>query len=60
MKRHFAELPDWEFDVQEVSAGVYEVIGKSKFGPNTSAKGFDVDELVDQCKKYAISFSSKS
>ncbi len=60
MKRHFTELPDWEFDIQEVSAGVYEVIGKSKFGPNVSAQGFDADALMNQCKKYAMSFSCKS
>jgi hypothetical protein len=32
MRRAFAELPGWSFEVKERSAGVYEIIGTDAQG----------------------------
>ena len=53
MKKRYAELPAWEFELDEISAGVYEVIGRDKAGHRVSAKGVDLDSLVEQCRKDA-------
>ena len=53
MKKTFPSLPDWTFDVDEVSAGVYEVIGKNQLGQVVSAKGTDPYKLLDECKESA-------
>ena len=54
MKRTIAELPKWEFDVEEVSAGVYEVVGKSSDGPCVSAKGTDPELVLDELRTAAL------
>ena len=53
MKKTFQELPGWEFDMDEVSANVYEVIAQNKQGKRVSAKGIDLDALIAQCKTEA-------
>ncbi len=50
MKKTFPSLPDWTFDVDEVSAGVYEV---NQLGQVVSAKGTDPYKLLDECKESA-------
>ena len=53
MKREFLDLPTWEFDIDEVSAGVYEVTGRDKLGHRVSAKGIDPESLFERCRKEA-------
>jgi hypothetical protein len=54
MRKQFPELPGWQFDLDEVSASVYEVIGEDRFGHRISAKGTDPDALLEQCRKEAL------
>jgi hypothetical protein len=54
MKQQFPELPGWQFDLDEVSASVYEVIGEDRLGHRVSAKGPDPDALLEQCRKDAL------
>ena len=54
MKEHFVELPEWEFEVEEVSAGFYEVTGRDKVGHQVAAEGIDPTALLEQCRKYAL------
>ena len=60
MKQQYPDLPAWLFDIDEVSAGVYEIIGRDNAGHNVSAKGTDVDSLLDQCKKEARRISLRA
>lgn len=53
MKKRYPDLPAWEFELDEVSAGVYQVVGHDKKGNRVTAKGVDLDSLVDQCRKDA-------
>jgi hypothetical protein len=50
MKKRFPDLPAWYFCVDEVSAGVYEVIGRDDAGNVVSAKGIDPNSLSEQCR----------
>lgn len=59
MKKTFPELPLWEFEIDEVSAGFYEVIGTSSLGHHVSSKGIDPDSLVEQCRLAALNFSAR-
>jgi hypothetical protein len=54
MKKHFPDLPGWQFDLDEVSANVYEVVGKDKSGHLISAKGTDPDALLEHCRNDAL------
>lgn len=54
MKKKFKNLPEWEFELDEVSANVYEIVGINKSGHKISFKGLELDELIEQCKKKAI------
>ena len=58
MKKVYPELPDWTFDVNEVSAGVYEVLGRSSRGQTVNAKGTDVYALINECKQRASDLST--
>ena len=53
MKKTFEELPGWIFEMEEVSAGVYEVTGTDSYGRRVQSKGTDLDRLVDECREYA-------
>ena len=53
MIEKYDDLPNWQFEFDEVSANVYQVVGTNKLGNKVSAKGLDIDELVAQCKKAA-------
>jgi hypothetical protein len=59
MKKQFPDLPAWNFDMDEVSAGVYEVIGRDNAGHIVSAKGIDLDSLLEQCRKEARKISMR-
>jgi hypothetical protein len=49
----FPELPEWTFDIDEISAGVYRVRGVDNVGRSVEASGTDEDALLDECKKSA-------
>lgn len=46
----FVDLPGWSFHVDEVSAGVYEVIGRDGDGNLVSEKGVDPDLIIEACR----------
>ncbi len=54
MTRTFPELPDWSFDADEVSAGVYRAFGRDRAGRNVEATGIDPDALIEKCKQAAL------
>lgn len=54
MNRTFAELPGWIFDIDEVSAGVYQVVASDIDGHRICRTGTDPDELIEECKNDAI------
>jgi hypothetical protein len=58
MKKTFTELPAWSFDMDEVSAGVYEVVGSDSSGHRVSAKGTDLDAALEDCRKQAMQIES--
>jgi hypothetical protein len=53
MKKQYPEFPGWIFDIDEVSAGVYEVVGRDRSGHSVSFKGIDPEELLGSCKEEA-------
>jgi len=50
----FEELPDWDFDVQEISSNVYKVTGTDVAGRSVDRIGLDPDELLKEAKQDAI------
>jgi cysteine sulfinate desulfinase/cysteine desulfurase-like protein len=53
MKVRFPMLQDWEFDVDEVSAGVYRVVGTDSAGHRVVSTGEDADATLETCKRQA-------
>lgn len=49
----FAELPNWKFYIEEVSASVYEIIGRHSLGYAVCVKGSDFENILDGCKAEA-------
>lgn len=47
------ELPDWEFDLDEVSANVYKVIAKHRLGSSIEQTSFDPEKLLADAKAEA-------
>jgi len=60
MKKTYPELPRWVFEVDEVSANVFQVIGTTKSGHQVSATGSDLDELIEQCRNDARNIEAAS
>lgn len=54
MSIKFEELPDWAFEVTEVSAGVYRVTGQDKVGRRVVAEGLDPDACLQDCRASAL------
>jgi hypothetical protein len=54
MAEKFNDLPGWDFEIDEVSAGVYKIVGVDKSGHEVSATGFDSDELIKQARLDAL------
>lgn len=50
MSIRFEELPGWQFRVDEVSAGVFRVVGSDAMGHRTVAEGLDPDALLYDCR----------
>ena len=57
MKRTFPSLPEWTFEVKEVSVGIYEVTGHDRAGHTVSETGADAHAILEACKRYAASIS---
>jgi hypothetical protein len=54
MTRTFPDLPDWSFDADEVSAGVYRAFGRGRAGRNVEATGIDPETLIEKCRRAAL------
>jgi len=54
MERTFPELPDWSFDADEVSPGVYRAFGRDRAGRNVEAFGLDPEALIRKCRQAAF------
>jgi hypothetical protein len=55
MEKHFDDLPNWGFRVEEVSSGVYNVKGKNMvFGANLDLTGEDPLDLLQEAKRVAV------
>lgn len=50
MRKQFDGLPEWEFEIDEVSAGVYRVVAHDRLGHRIRFDGVDPDALVGQCR----------
>jgi pimeloyl-ACP methyl ester carboxylesterase len=50
MRKRFDGLPEWEFEIDEVSAGVYRVVAHDLLGHKVSFTGVDPDALVEECR----------
>jgi hypothetical protein len=48
-------LPEWTFEIDEVSAGVYRVQGVDEEGRSVEVTGTDPDALLDDGRKWAAS-----
>ena len=49
----FPDLSSWSFRVEEISAGVYRVVGKNIDGRTVESDGTDVDEVIRDCAEMA-------
>jgi hypothetical protein len=58
MKKTFEQLPGWEFDIEEVSAGVYRTTGRDREGRRLSFVGEDPQNLLQQCIAAAMTAST--
>lgn len=56
--KRIADLPHWSFEAAEVSPGVYEVVARHSSGQIVSAKGSDLDSIIEDCKKGAKQIGS--
>lgn len=57
--KHFENHLNWTFKVDEVSNGVYQITGSDKYGRKVEMTGFDVDRLIEDCKKAVIEIDRK-
>jgi len=53
MKQSFQDLPGWAFEIDEVSANVYEVTGTDTDGHTVKLKGTDPETLLDDARTSA-------
>lgn len=60
MRRSFSDLPEWSFDIDEISAGVYQIIAIDRKGHRISKTGIDPDGLIDECRHEARSMIPSS
>ena len=60
MSLTFPELPDWSFDADEVSAGVYRAFGHDCSGRTVEVSGLDPEALIQKCRQAAIELIAKT
>jgi hypothetical protein len=53
MPREFKELSDWSFAIDEVSAGVYRVVGRDLAGRTVEATGPRLKVQIEKCMQAA-------
>jgi hypothetical protein len=53
MKRTFPDLPGWSFEIDEVSASVYQVIGTDEHEHQIMKSGIDPEQLIAECRSEA-------
>jgi len=58
MKKKYSDLPAWCFDLDEVSASVYRVVGTDNEGRVVTVTGEDLENVVEQCKTRAEEIES--
>jgi len=45
----FRDLPGWEFNIDEVSANVFRVLGNDQHGRSVERTGIDPDSILREC-----------
>ncbi len=53
MNKTYKDLPEWVFELDEISANVYKVIGMHNSGYEISAIGISLEDIIEQCKSDA-------
>ena len=51
MSRRYPEFPGWTFDIDEISAGVYELVAKDARGRTITKFSTDLERLIEECKR---------
>lgn len=59
MKKAYDDLPDWEFEIREVSAGVYSVVATDQSGRKVQGTDFDPDKLLERARTMAAEISGQ-
>jgi hypothetical protein len=49
MIRTSLDLPGWTFEGDELSTGVFRVVGRDRYGHTVERNGIDPDELIREC-----------
>ena len=44
-------IPDWTFDLEEISNGVFRLSGRHTLGPSVEANGTEIDQLQREVLK---------
>jgi hypothetical protein len=60
MKKEFPELPEWSFEIEERSAGVYHIVATQKGGRSFDMNGTDYDVLLAECREEAAGLSGRA
>jgi hypothetical protein len=60
MTDRFPDLPDWTFDIDEVSAGVYRGTGRDTAGRSVSATGPDPEQLIERLRRDAAGIMTRA
>lgn len=50
MSEVFPDIPNWKFQVEEVSANVYSVVGTDDRGHRIVKTGTEAEKLLRKCK----------
>lgn len=59
MKKTYDDLPGWEFDIREVSVGVYLVHATDRLGRTVQGTDFDPDKLLERARAKAAEISGQ-
>jgi hypothetical protein len=60
VKKEFPELPGWSFEVEELPAGRYRIVGTEKGGKTFDMQGTDYDSLLKDCQEEAAALSEQT
>jgi hypothetical protein len=53
MERKIAKFPNWTFNLDEISAGVYKLNGRNDLGCTVELTGIDPDKLIAEATSSA-------